>query len=95
MGESERGGVKADGLAIHLYRGGWRVGRFKAGVATYDEALPDQDGKAPEECAEGEESHLFFIREGVMQSVKLERGKIVIPGITAPLVVEGESEPLT
>ncbi len=84
--------MSVSGMFIHLYRGGWRVGRFKAGVATYDDTLPEQDGKAPEECAEGEESLLFFIREGVMQSVKLERGKIVIAGVTAPLVVEAEGE---
>jgi len=80
--------VKADGMFIHLYRGGWRVGRYKAGVATYDDSLPEQDGRDPEDCEEGEESHLFFIREGVMQSVKLERGKIAIAGITCP-VIEG------
>jgi len=91
MGESERGGVKADGLAIHLYRGGWRVYRL-AGAATYDEALPEHDGGEAEECAEGEESLLFFIREGVLQVVKIERGKVAIAGVTAPLVVEAEGE---
>jgi len=84
--------VNVSGRFIHLYRGWWRVGRYKEGVATYDDSLPEQDGRDPEDCAEGEESHLFFIREGVMQTVKLERGKIVIAGITAPLVLEAESE---
>ncbi len=84
--------MDASGFFVHVYRGGWRVGRFKSGVATYDDSLPPQDGKAPEELGEGEESLLYFIREGVMQSVKVERGKTVIAGVTAPLVVEAESE---
>ncbi len=79
--------MRANGLVIHLYRGGWRVSRL-AGVADYDESLPEQDGKDPEACEEGEESLVFFIREGVLQVVRMERGKFERAGITCPVVQE-------
>ena len=76
--------MRADGLAIHLYKGGWRVYRM-AGAVPYDETLPEQDGKDPEECAEGAESLMVFIREGVVQVVRMERGQLEIAGATAPV----------
>ena len=34
--------MKADGLAIHLYKGGWRVYRV-AGAVPHDETVQGQD----------------------------------------------------
>ena len=58
--------MKADGLAIHLYKGGWRV-LWVAGAVPLDETVQEQDGKDPED---GVESLMVFIREGVIQVVK-------------------------
>ncbi len=80
--------MKAAGLAVLLYRGGWRIYRV-AEVVDVAEDLPEGDGAPPEE---GEKALLLVVRDGVLSEMRLHRGKLELDVITAPLVVEAESE---
>ncbi len=63
--------MKADGLAIHLYRGGWSVYRVQ-GAGAVSDFLPESHDGSP--APEGEPGGvLLIVKEGELRPVMVEK----------------------